>query len=280
MVIFDAESRYHVPTLANIMKHYVRRCCREQIKSVAGVTTAEPAKSLPETDIEEVVRNSLQHVHIFRPQSFESLLATLDSLLPYLFDSKAHPSAHRPLHSIILDSASSFLWQARDLEEDSRLQQAPGTGPSAGPASKPYGELVRRLRSLQSTLCCAVVATTWSLSLAQSTGPGSPPSLKTHLPPPWSSFPTLRLAVVRDAVPSFAPGMSIVKALGDRDARQKVVDEGKFTVSVNRVSSEEWDDRAMQAMGRRHAARSFGFSISSEGVLMGMPSTVEELGSD
>ncbi|KAF2275108.1 uncharacterized protein EI97DRAFT_357581, partial [Westerdykella ornata] len=58
--------------------------------------------------IKTSIHTALPHIHIFRPQSWPSLLATLDSLPAYLFDSRRHRSTDRRIHALIIEDVDAF----------------------------------------------------------------------------------------------------------------------------------------------------------------------------
>ncbi|KAK4960713.1 hypothetical protein LTR66_012921, partial [Elasticomyces elasticus] len=105
VVVLDTDSRFDIPRLAQIMKQH--------ISTLASKTTTAPST----VELEALLMDSLQHVHIFRPDSMASLLTTLDTLPAYLLASATtdtstantttpppHSSAQRRLGALILDS--------------------------------------------------------------------------------------------------------------------------------------------------------------------------------
>ena len=266
VVVLDTDGRFYVPRLAEIMRHVILHRREEAPSPIRGESNSGAAQVISEPDVKTLLRESLQHVHIFHPQSFEDLVATLQSLPAYLFDSNVHKSGNRALHSIILDSASAFFWQVSAAEDEARLESTPNIGSKITTASDAYVELVQTLRGLQSTFSCAVVATSWSFSNMQLATPSKSPSLRPYPPAAWLNFPTLRLAVARDAVPPFAPGMSLADALRDVDARQKEVELGKFSAWVVSFNANGWEERVQEELRRRKGVESFPFRITNEGV--------------
>ncbi|OJJ44427.1 hypothetical protein ASPZODRAFT_71592 [Penicilliopsis zonata CBS 506.65] len=179
--------------------------------------------SATDAEIDALVYASLQHVHVFRPESSSALLATLRSLETYLFDETRHPSAARRLHGLFIDSVDAFFWQDRLRDEVARIEEI--GRPVAETAAERdtrlsfvlstlHADLVHELQRLQRLFHCAVVFTR---------GPGRPV-------PPWGAFPSLRLAVQRDVVRRFAPEMSAREAEQEAAQRHAVVSRGRFSV--------------------------------------------------
>lgn len=73
-----------------------------------------------DSSVAAIVQESLQHLHIFRPQSQASLQATIKLLQNHvLANLTSHFSANRRLRGIIINSLSAFFWQSRqDAEEE------------------------------------------------------------------------------------------------------------------------------------------------------------------
>jgi hypothetical protein len=97
------------------------------------------------------INSALRHVHIFRPQSQTSLLATLDSLPSYFLQNKSNPSLHRPLAFIALDSLPAFHWQQRaeietkQFEEESQPDHPQPPNPTSAIPTKTLPYLLRSL---------------------------------------------------------------------------------------------------------------------------------------
>ena len=245
-------------------------------------------------DLESILLASLHHVHIFRPQSSSSLLATLQSLDIYLLDTTRHHSSTRPLNAIIIDSASAFIWQDRLRDEVSRIEEI-GRSPAEVQSEREqkqsfyisdlYGELIKELKRLQRVFSCSVIYTTilWSgkgnnLQHPQSYHPSGPfdlynppvvsnktPAIRSSLPAPWGSFPALRLVVQRDAVRPFPPGMTVREALREASMRQEIVAQGKFSTWVNGWGREEWSRRMEDGVERLNGGM-FAFYSRKDGV--------------
>ncbi|KAF2024953.1 hypothetical protein EK21DRAFT_15533, partial [Setomelanomma holmii] len=96
IVVFDPLHHLSVPRLAQVMLNL--------IISKTGKDIDEATK----INIRSIVARSLTHVHILRPQSWPSLLATLRSLPDILFDGTRHKSMHRRIHSLVLKDIDAF----------------------------------------------------------------------------------------------------------------------------------------------------------------------------
>ena len=263
----------------------------ERLQSVARGIVAQKTRQPDHTGMETMLATALQHVHVFRPQSSCSLLATLQTLDTYLLDLPRHYSSVRPLHAIFLDSASAFFWPDRlrdevariedigrpyaELERERRLQQS-------FHISDLYAALVAELRRLQRRFGCTIVYT----ATAHTTGrpsvsnpasgpfdlytPGEErsrsrvraPSLRPLLPG-WGAFPTLRLVVGREAVRAFPPGAIAGEAQRVAAARQDAVRRGQFWARVNAWGEEEWPQRVVEQIQQKGG---FPFTIT-EGVV-------------
>jgi DNA-repair protein XRCC2 len=211
IILLDTGGNFSIQRLVEIMQDYI---------------TTRSSEIL---NIAELIANSLQHVHIFQPQTMESFLETLSSLHNYI-NKQTYQSSQLPVHSIIIDGASTFYWQGRaeqDTAQVDSLHQHPG-GPSL-PRPNSYNGLIQSLRKLSETFCCAIIVTTHAFTFTKSE-PGS--SILRTLPSPWSSFPTTRLLLTREPVRKFARGMSIEEALKEQAGRQTVVEKAMFRANL------------------------------------------------
>lgn len=238
VVFFDTDGRFDVQRLLQIMTSHIASRVSEE-DSIA--------------DTQELIERSLQHVHVFQPRSLDGLLGTLEGLKKYLFDTTAHFSSNRAVHGLFIDSASAFYWETRADFENDRLTalnaKAPGASTAAMPPPKPnpYTLLINRLRSLQQTLNCAVIATS-TASRFKDAATGEQ-SIRT-LPAPWPSFPTTRLIVRREQVRKFAMGIAWEDAERDKLLRQDAVEKAQFVANS------------------LHGGEGFRFAITRNGVRM------------
>lgn len=282
IVFIDADGRFDADRLLTVTRGILHQRLREQPETIKP------------PDLETILLTSLQHVHVLRPQSSSSLLATFHSLDTYLFDLSRHFSSNRPLHAIIIDSASAFFWQDRFRDEFARIEdigrpvadiERERERKQSFYISDLYAELVKELKRLQRRFNCAVIFTTTSLTgkssaphhteLYQSNGPfdlykppvpsTKTPALRPFLPTPWGTFPTLRLVVQRDAIRPFPPSMTVQDAERDAGNRHEVVRQGKFSGWVNGWGQEEWPRRVVDGIEGLNGGM-FAFYVRSQGV--------------
>lgn len=218
-------------------------------------------------DIENMLVNSLQHVHIFHPDSSASLLATLQSLDAYLFDLSRHVSSTRPVQAIFIDSATAFFWQDKLRDQVARTEEIgrPYAEIELARSRKQsfyitdmYAELVRELKRLQRVLGCAVVYTTtaWvGRSHVLDSAGAAPVAFRCALPPPWGLFPTLRL-VVR----SFPAAVTTARDAG----------LSRFLGCVNGLGREEWPRRITEGLDGCGKG-TFVFYTGRDGVYIDIP---------
>lgn len=229
VVIIDTEGRFNVGRLVELMHHYILE------------------KMADALDTDDLINRSLEHVHVFRPQSMATMIATVSTLPTYLFNHQAHRSTSRPLHSIMIDNASTFYWQNREEEEAAKLASLEQHSDPPTSATNPYIPLTQALRSISLTFSCAIIATSHAFS-TNAKEPDSP-RLRT-LPAPWSSFPSVRLLLTRQTVQKFPHGMSVEEALKEQAGRQSAVERVNYRANV--IGSKE----------------AFKFSILKDSVVM------------
>jgi hypothetical protein len=240
VVLFDTDDRFSVERLVQVIRHYIDlqiNAHEDDMQQTEKNPQPQPSKA----NIEDVISTSLQHIHIFRPQSLASTISTLQSLPSYLLDATKHHSSNRPLHSIIIDSITTYYWSYRASEDDARLASLDRTAPQtpATASQGTYSQLHHCLRALSHRFSCPIIAT------------GTNPSsryLGSEAGLPWPALPTLRLHVARKAVPKFAPALSIEEAMVEKEDRWKEVQKGQCLAVSGTASG------------------GFGFWIRSEGV--------------
>lgn len=212
-----------------------------------------------------IIRDSLMHLHVFRPQSTSSLLATLASLSDYLLEQPSkHHSSNRVLGMLAIKDLSSFLWQDRLNAEDA-ADPAVADMNMAGNAIlvQRYRDLVAHLRRIYDLFSCTIVATNWGLS--PTTSMMGQPALRPHLPAVWNNFCTVKIVVERDGVSKFSPGMSVEEAKAESDQRWEAVEQNGFSAWVNWWGSEDWRDEVKEAVKRLGRGRRFTFKVTSGG---------------
>jgi len=247
VVVLDADGRFDVARLAQVIKTLL-------LKHQADAQF-----------LGEAVMNALRHVHIFRPQSLQSLVETVQRLPNYLLSPTAgHSSSERSLDLLLLDSASAFFWQEKMTEESARFDGDANAINHPRSTDSKFSQLVGHLRAVQSQFECSVIATNWGLSPAPNQSMGS--SFKSFMPPVWQSYVTLRLILERNSVTKFPATMSVEQAVRDAPARQAAVDEGKFTARVEVWGDEQWRDLVKRKMKGMEGNMCFAFSVTEDGV--------------
>ena len=222
VVVLDTDCRFDFQRLTEVMSHYVISHLKSSFSLSQPVNGAQSLTTGKSKAIHDLIQSSLSHVHIFRPWSHASLLSTVSSLPMYLFHSTSHASINRPLHSIILDSASAFFWQTRTEEDIARFSES-----RALSTNEVYASLARQLTDLSRTFSCAIITTSWSLLSTSQTAQGAQ-SMRSSLPSSWSLLPTLRLGVRRIPVTPFSEATSVEDALVEKGRRASTINGGKF----------------------------------------------------
>lgn len=289
VVLVDTDGRFDVQRLYDIIEGVVRHAL-DGVDHTSGDTDVE---------IATLIHSTLQHIHIFRPQSSSSLLSTLQSLSGYLLHHHPRPASQsRHLHAIFIDSLSAFYWTDRLRDEIARTTEIGRPASEIQHAQKQraafymsvlYHDIAAELRQLQGLFECGVVYTTWGItprssssmsssSFGQGGGGGgsgntwpTPPTFKPHLPAPWNStFPDLRLVVQRDHVRTY-PAMATVSEW-ERDApiRQSVVHKGKFSAWVDTSTIAAWAGGEVVLSALRNIPDNGGFPfwVRGDGVFM------------
>lgn len=257
-VVLDLSNVFSVLQLQRIM--YVHICSKVSASS----------STLSEQDISSLILDCLTHLHIFRPHSTPSLLATLDSLPSYLLSKPcAHFSANRFLGLVAINDISAFLWQDRlDADDEVGLDFTNNVEKASNsPFLQRYRNLVMSLRRLQELFPCTIVATNWGL--APITSVGGQPALRPHLPPIWDSFCTVKIVVERDMVTKFRPGTSIEDASGEAAQRLKAVEKSAFSGWVNWWGSGGWREEVRVGVRRLEREKNFPFRFTEEKILVG-----------
>ncbi|KAJ5111591.1 hypothetical protein N7532_002126 [Penicillium argentinense] len=279
VVWIDADDRFDANRLLAVARNIVQRA-RQTLDPDA---LNEDAGGPSDEDVEAVLTSALHHVHVFRPQSSSSVLATLQNLDSYLYDLSRHSSASRSLQMVAIDSATAFYWQDRLRDETARTEEI---GRSRAEVDRErekkqsfylsdvYAEMVSELKRLQGRFRCAVVYTTTvaggrPANSSSSSEPGGrycrAPALKPALPAPWGTFPILRLVVHRDAVRSFPPASSTQDVKRDAPTRQSIINQGKFSAWVNSWDREEWPRRVADGVDWYNGG-SFPFYVRESGI--------------
>ncbi|KAF9741905.1 hypothetical protein PMIN06_007982 [Paraphaeosphaeria minitans] len=219
IILLDPLHHFSTSFLATTLFSHITACF-----TAAGHDATTPAAK---QEIIACAKHAMRHVHVLRPSSWDSMLATLRSLESHLFDRRRHDSMDRRVHALVVDDVDAFL---------AYLRTAPG--PDALSAASV--QLTRLLVALASTFSCAVVMAGRSATAA-GFRPGVPLGWPAHV-----RF--TRLAVRRVEVVPFAPGMSVEEAEAERGQRGEVVSRGR--VEVWRVGGGAEKDGVVMKIGR------------------------------
>lgn len=239
VVYIDTDGRFDADRLRAVMRGIVHQ--RQHTNTTAACI-----------DVEDLLISSLQHVHVFRPPSSASLLATLRTLHVYLLDTSRHSSSAKLLHAILLDSATAFLWQDKLRDQIARVEEIGRPHVEIQRERREnrvfvlggfYTELVAELKRLQGYFECAVVYTVTAWVKA-GTGAGADGAVgfRSSLPPPWGLFPGLRV---------------VVRSIG----------QGRFVGCVNTWGREDLPRRVIEGLERRHNG-AFSFYTGKDGVVL------------
>lgn len=219
-------------------------------------------------------------MHILRPQSLASLIATIESVPSYLLDTSQHHSAHRRLSLLAIDSLTAFYWPERFERETAELpadDAASNERLQKGEKEKasPYARLSEAVRKVQEKLLCPVVATSWSFYSStprnqnqHTPGPGAHqlPSLRPLVGGSWNQLVTTRLVISREPVRKLASWVSLEQAERDKSQRQEVVERGRFRAEVDWWGADGWAEGVRERARRERGVGGFGFVIDGEGV--------------
>lgn len=159
------------------------------------------------------------------------------------------------------------------------------------PGSK-YIKLASALKKTSASLKSAVLYTTWNLSGPPSSSSasmapfhvsaagrdqsrtghgyssGSTATIRPHLPAPWPSLPTLRLAMARRRVRKFPVGVGVEEAaVRGSEERERALAGAVFEVWIDGWGSEEWSEHVLGGV-RRVGGGVFGVRITEQGVLV------------
>ena len=259
-VVLDLSSELSLMRLYTVMEYLVLGVFAATEKAIQGHNAAA------------LIKDNLQHLHIFRPQSHPALLATIAALPShFLSDTTSHYSANRQLGAILIHHLSAFFWQDRQNAEEQR--DAALLKPSMVAQDKQadvyltrWRTLVGSLREAQQTFDCPIIATNWALASPVHSKDGS--SLRPHLPAVWNNFCTFNVVLQRNSVMKFGPGISVEEALAEKDQRQEAVDASGFSGWVNWWNSEGWKEEIKTAVKAWSKHGGFHFAVISRGVIL------------
>ena len=257
IVLFDLSGKFSILRLRYIMRTYLAFHLKEQDSVVF------------ETKLTALISDSLMHLHIFRPQSTASLLATLTSLPNYLLAQPSrHFSTNRSLGMLAINDLSAFFWQDR-LEAEDAIPLPPDIPANSKDNLFPqrFRELVTHLRQLHDRFSCTIVATNWGLSSKASVM--GQPALRPHLPGVWNAFCTVRIVVERERVSKFSPRMSAEEAKGEREQRWEAVEKSGFVGWVDWWGAEGWREEIREGVKKLKRDGRFPFHVTAEGLTIG-----------
>ena len=221
---------------------------------------------------ESLTHDSLQHLHIFRPQHQQSLLATVDALpASFLSDTTSHYSANRPLGAIVIHNLSAFFWQDRqdaEAQKDAALEEKnmPVVDSGDNLFLTRYRTLVDSLRRVQKLFDCPIVATNWALASPVRSQNGS--SLRPHLPGSWNRFRTVNIVLQRNSVTKFESVMSVEEVLAEKEHRQEAVDRSGFSGWVNWWDSGVWIEEIKMAVMAWDIRGGLRYDVTSRGLIL------------
>lgn len=255
VVLLDVGNTFSLLRLKRVMMGYVYSC------------VGNASRPLSIEDINALVRASFEHLHVFRPQSLLSLLATLSHLQSYLFDTSSHVSANRALGAIVVNDADAFLWQARLEDAEDEISMS-NSAQKPGLLTNRFRELVAQLRRLQSIFSCLVITTSSALSsLTYVRIDGlHVPILQSHMPSAWKAFVTARFVVQRETVRKFQYGMSVEEAAREAQQRQEAVEKSAFSARLDWSESEAWREDTRNAIKTMGVNTDVKFRVTSESV--------------
>lgn len=255
VILFDLGSNISALRLQSIMIDHVQSC--------VGKSPEPPSIQT----VINLVQSSMEHLHIFRPQSSLSLLATLSNLESYIFNTASHFSANRQVSLIILYNVDAFLWQDR-LEDVEDPADAGQISQKSTLLSGRFRNLVAQLGRLHAKLGCLIVATSSALStMAYVRTDGLVvPTLRSHLPNAWRSFVTLRLLIQRDSVRKFPLGVSAEEAAREAGQRREVVERCSFSARLDWSESDDWKEETRNAVKALANGGEFSFKVTATGV--------------
>ncbi|KAI4270501.1 MAG: hypothetical protein LQ337_006632 [Flavoplaca oasis] len=101
IILFDLRSNFPLLRLRDIITNYIHSCLPQQ------------SPALVNESLSALIRDSLHHLHIFRPQSSASFLSTLNSVEEYILDIRAHISANRTVGAVVISGIDAFIHEDR-----------------------------------------------------------------------------------------------------------------------------------------------------------------------
>ena len=257
MVLLDLSGRFSVLRLQHLMHIHIASLC------------STSSFALPEQEISSLVSDSFSHLHIFRPQSSSSFLATLTSLPSFLLSQPStHLSANRPLGLLAINDLSAFLWQDRlEADEETDLPVSNHTEKANNTLFlERYRSVISSLRHIQHLFSCTIVATNWGL--APVTLVAGHPALRPHLPSVWNNFCTVKVVVERNRVSKFGPGLSAEEAKREGVQRWEAVEKSGFCGWINWWGTEGWREEVREGVRGLKGGGGFSFRVTGDGIMV------------
>ena len=254
VVLCDLDHRFSLLRLREIMSNRLSSSFEHFSKQVAIDITAK------------IVQDSLCHLHIFRPQTSLSLLATLQTLSSYLLNTTSHFSANRRLGAMILSNLNAFVWQDRlDGAEEKECEL---NDLSTDLLSSRFRDIVSYLKRIQEAFSCPVIGTSCAMfpSKASSARPLAYSTFNTYLPNVWNSFVTVRLILQRESVRKFPPGISAEEAMREARQRREAVQNSAFSAMLDWTKSQDWREETRNILKHREYDGGFFFKVTAAGV--------------
>ncbi|KAF4550454.1 Hypothetical protein D9617_17g047220 [Elsinoe fawcettii] len=257
VLYFDTDGHFSITRLVQVMIDHIRSCITQS--NIAQ--ERQPA----DEEIQTMVATALQHLHVFFPQSMMSLIQTIDCLMKYLKDNTRHPSMHRKIHSIMIDSVSAFYWSDRN---DTDLANVPDTIEEATyrrgqKTTSAYPALRSSLTRMSRLLQCPIVYTSTDVQPKQLSS--TTRSLPSSLPKLWHTFPDLRLLVQRRPVRGFPVATNADEAVRDAKERNAAAEDAPFEIVVNEDNREDWSREVRDEIARTGRSK-LTLRISNQGV--------------
>ncbi|TKA30649.1 hypothetical protein B0A50_02369 [Salinomyces thailandicus] len=240
-VIIDTDGTFSVERLAQQLRLLLLLPSKPEDPASTTASATEPAPH-DENEATAKILAALSHIHLFRPQTPASTLATLQNLPTYLLTSKTHLSHDRPLTLLALDSLPRSQTTPKANNNDNN------NNPTFLPTPPPQTYLTT-LTTLSNTFATPSVYTTRTTTTTTTTT-----TPKTRPEP-------LTLKLRRKAVRKFPQGVSVRAALRECGQRAQIVGEGVFEVSVVIGGGQRGGGRGVE--GER-----FGFRVGAEGVVV------------
>ncbi|GAO49875.1 hypothetical protein SAICODRAFT_17394 [Saitoella complicata NRRL Y-17804] len=196
VVYIDTDGKLSTLRLREVMSHHL--------------TTA--AGSLSLNDRDEAIYQALQRLHIFRPISSTSLLATL-RFLPTYVCTPSSSLLDTKIGVVALDSLSAFFWQDRYQAPSSETTP---TKPNDHVDTYIFATIAKTLKDFCLTHSCFAICTNWVLF-------GN-----NHLPQTWNNAVNLRVRLQKGQMRHY-DGMTLAEAW---QASQREDSESRREVTV------------------------------------------------